>query len=86
MPSYLSSPVANLQSVEIDINECDETEIGFLRCLLQRSPNLTNFKFFFPMENEGEPSKWFREKWAHFKEAHAQGKIPENICEFIFYI
>jgi hypothetical protein len=86
MPSYLSAPVANLQSLDINISQYDETEIGFLRCLLQRSPNLTIFTFVFPVENEGKPSKWFREKWAHLKEAHLQGKIPEKICEFIFYI
>jgi len=82
MPSYLSSPVANLQSVEIHINECDETEIGFLGCLLQRSPNLKNFKLRFPEESEGKPNQWFKEKWANLKEAHVQGKIPEKICEF----
>jgi hypothetical protein len=86
MPSYLSSPVANLQSLHISISQYDEREIGFLRCMLQRSPNLTKFKFFFPTENEDKPRKWFREKWLPLKGAHEEGKIPEKICEFIFYI
>jgi hypothetical protein len=79
MPSYLSSPVANLRSLEININTCDETVLGLWSCLLQRSPNLKSFKFSFPMDI------WFNEKWVNLKRAHEEGNIPEKICEYLFY-
>jgi len=85
MPSYLSSPIANLQTVDIHINKCDDTEIDLLSCLLHRSPMLESFKFTFSKDHEGEQSKLFSEKWAYIKRAHGQGKLPDKICEYIFY-
>ena len=67
------------------MNKCDETEIGFLICVLQRSPQLKSLKFTFPNDLEGEQSNLFLEKWTNMKKDHEEGKIPEKISEFVFY-
>jgi len=78
MPSYLSSPVANLQSLEIKFNTCDETILGLLGCMLQRSPKLKSFKLSFPKE------KLFKEKWVNLKRAHDEGKILKIYANIFF--